>query len=108
MAAKRAKELEEKLKNLTPKEREEYKKFQGRITGKIISHSLPTMWLRLLQVNKCLNAVETGPRMNRLKKTELLLMLPNMSALTKWRRTMKRIVSISVTVIKERGSAGWR
>jgi len=32
--AKRTKEQEAKLKNLTPKEREEYKKFQGRQTGK--------------------------------------------------------------------------
>jgi len=40
MAAKRAKEQEEKLKNLTSKEREEYKKFQGRLTGKqIFEHS---------------------------------------------------------------------
>lgn len=33
MAAKRAKEQEEKLKNITSKEREEYKKFQVRPTG---------------------------------------------------------------------------
>jgi len=42
MTAKRAKEQEEKLKSLTPKEREEHKKFQGRLTGTIISHNLPT------------------------------------------------------------------
>jgi len=36
MAAKRVKEQEEKLKSLTPKEREEYKRFQGRPTGKQI------------------------------------------------------------------------
>ncbi|KAF9653104.1 RWD-domain-containing protein [Thelephora ganbajun] len=36
MAAKRAKEQEEKLRNLTPKEREEHKKLQGRLTGKQI------------------------------------------------------------------------
>jgi len=34
MAAKRSKEQEEKLKNFTPKEREEYKKFQTRLSGK--------------------------------------------------------------------------
>jgi len=34
MAFKRAKGQEEKLKNLTPKEREEYKKFRGRLSGK--------------------------------------------------------------------------
>jgi len=39
MAAKRVKEQEEKLKNLTSKEREEHKKFQGRLTGTIISQS---------------------------------------------------------------------
>jgi hypothetical protein len=36
MSIKRAKEQEEKSKNLTPKEREECKKFQGRLTGAII------------------------------------------------------------------------
>jgi len=36
MTTKRAKEQDEKLKNLTPKEREEYKKFQARLSGKQI------------------------------------------------------------------------
>ena len=39
MTAKRAKVQEEKMKNLTPKEREEYKKFRGRLSGMIISPS---------------------------------------------------------------------
>ncbi|KAI0928802.1 hypothetical protein AcW2_004688 [Taiwanofungus camphoratus] len=34
MAAKRAREEEEKLKGLSPKEREEYKKFATRLTGR--------------------------------------------------------------------------
>lgn len=34
MAAKKARDQEGKLKGLTPKEREEHKKFQGRLTGK--------------------------------------------------------------------------
>ena len=46
-AAKKAKEQEEKLKNLTPKEREEYKKFQGRLSGTIISLSIPSPSLKL-------------------------------------------------------------
>jgi len=46
--------------------------------------------------------------MNHLKRMELLLMLPNMSALVKWRRNMKGIVSISVTVTKERENADKR
>jgi len=36
IAVKKTKEQEEKLKNLTSKEREEYKKFQGRLSGKQI------------------------------------------------------------------------
>lgn len=100
MTVKKTKEQEEKLKNLTPKERDEYKKFQGRLSGTNTSHSLPTPWLMLFQAGKYLNAVETGPGMNHLKKTELLWMLPNMSALTRRRRSMKGIVSISVIVIK--------
>lgn len=36
MAAERTKEQEERSRNLTPKEREESKKFQGRLTGKQI------------------------------------------------------------------------
>ena len=41
MGAKRAKEQEERLKSLTPKEREEHKKFQGRFSGAIIFLSPP-------------------------------------------------------------------
>ena len=103
MAAKRTKEQGDKLKNLTPKEREEHKKFQGRLSGTIISCSLPTLQLKHFQANKYSSAVETGPKTNRLKKMEFLLMSPNMSALAKWMRKMRRIASTSVIVIEEKG-----
>lgn len=105
MTVKRAKEQEEKAKSLTPKEREEYKKFQARLSGATISHNLLAPWLKSFQVNKYLNAAETGPKMNHLKKTELPLTSLNTSALSKWRTSMKRIESISVIVIRGEGNA---
>jgi hypothetical protein len=38
MAVKKAKEQDEKLKGLTPKEREEFKKFQTRLSGKCFDY----------------------------------------------------------------------
>lgn len=103
MASRRVKEQEERLKNLTPKEREEHKKFRGRLSGTITSPGLPRSQLKRLQANNCSNAAETGPRMSRLKKTEPQSMSPNTSALTKMRRKSKGIVSISAIVIKGKG-----
>ena len=40
--------------------------------------------------------------MNRLKKMEFLSTSPNTSALAKWRRNMKGIVSISAIVIRSK------
>ena len=105
MAVKRAKEQEERLKNLTPKEREESKKFQGRLSGIITQlPSLPRPQLKFFQVNNYSNVVETGQRTNRLKKTELLSTSPSMSAVTRWRRKTTGIVSISAIVIKDKGN----
>jgi hypothetical protein len=106
-AAKKAKEQEEKLKNLTPKEREEHKKFQGRLSGTIIFLSIPSPSLKRSQASNFLKGAETGARMSRLRKTELLSMSPNMSAPAKRRRNTKGIVSISAIAIKTGNADEW-
>jgi len=105
MAAKRVKEQEEKSKNFTPKEREEHRKFRGRLSGTITSPGLPKSQLKRCQENNYLNVAETGAMMNRLKKTEFLSTSPNTSALARGRRRMKGIVSILATVISGEGRA---
>ena len=109
MATKRAKEQEEKLKNLTPKERDEYRKFQGRLTGTIVSLELSRWLLKRFKANKYSNAVETGQRMNPLRRMEPPLMSPNTaSVLAKVRRRTKGIVSISVIATRENEHLGGR
>lgn len=101
MTVKRVKEQEEKSKNLTPKERDEHRKFQGRQTGLIISLSPCKPQLKSFQASKSLNVVETGLRMNHSRRTERLSTLPSTNALTKPKKRTKGTVSISAIVIKD-------
>lgn len=105
IATKRAKEQGERLKNLTPKEREEHKKFQGRPTGTIIYLGLWKSQLKRFQANRYLNMAGIGLRMNRLKMAELRSMSPSMNALKRWKRETRETVYISVTAIRDDGNA---
>lgn len=60
MAAKRAREEEEKLKGLSPKEREEYKKFATRLTGVSLCYfnSALSLIVTKIQDDNCLSVIK--------------------------------------------------
>lgn len=101
MSLKKAQEEEERLKALTPKEREEYKRSLTRLTGRLIVTQLPCQMLHLsFQAGSSSRKTKTLVRKTRLSSKRVPFQSTPVNMNEQERRKNKKKASPSVTAIE--------